>query len=1128
MAINEKEIQKDIARYITEKTGYFVIEEEFKNLGVAFKEHQYLLVSPYKNYFKGLKYHIENLNTDIYSKYSHLPRKDITDAIYNSFVSKYNSYNHINIYKLVFHTLSQSTDRLVKLIDKNGLEKEESYNVVSFNDINKNEFTIIKEKRIELNGSWQLPDFAIYINGIPLYSIEVKTEKAGLNKAHIDYQTKESYKKFIACIGTDGSSAFISFMPNSSTFFQWQAYGENKNSNNKNEFEDLMSDLFFNKEQALFYLQYSVSVEKDITGEVLVNHRCQQFYTLKKLDTLFQNATKNNKKEFRKVIKHVQRSGKSLTIKSTVNLLSRKYPNLFKKIYICVPDTVISRGIEGTFGDLKLSTGKQIKKIENRDEYNNSISITNKSIEVYLMNIQKVDISKNENEIYKHDDVLIIIDEVHTHQTGKSAEIRNKNFPKASMLTFTATPRMINNKSILRNITKAIYSDDNSYLDEFKASDALNLGIVLPIVYEKAKYQQVWEQDKVIELDIAQIQSIEKFAKESIDLKSTIDKKVEEEIKKLDSLYDAGEIKQSSYSQKIEKIEEEVIKSEKAKLSQLITQNNIREIKENCISHKINFITDDVINKRKQSFSKVDGSLYFKTKSFWIVEDVSMARLIMQKIDNLSNSNELNKINGVRFAVDFSENIKDVQSDDGLFDANNSYLSKKQLNKKIVYGNDIIDDFESESEDSVDVLIIVGKYLMGYDESKLVTVYIDTTINEPSRLYQLITRPATARKNKKLGYVCDLTWTERNYQTFKTALEYYDSNENINSREFILTDEIIKEQVDKVEKSLLVMINILGFNLITDFNHKNKSQLYKNLISLKQSKQQEYFNEFSKIMFAIDILISPNYYIPYMKEIYLIMLINDDYYQNILYKPTEIVYSPALIKNIIIDSYKTVNINSINDIVEYKLTHINPRQFMEINQEEEYNQKIAELSIRIRQQKRYATKTMWEKMIEMQEELKKSTIEEAKSKELLELLTKTSEQTKNEVKFIISDQFNNNSYHYLTHKVLKNDLEKVIGNLDSELEYIVDSYSKSISEDFYRQLFNTDNLNDIIFDLDLIKIMSSHEELWFKNTANKNNTNKEKRKVFHIKFRKTEFLNETLIKIAEQIRKELNSGDLSV
>ena len=69
------------------------------------------------------------------------------------------------------------------------------------------------------------PDFAMYINGIPLIVWEVKTVKARLSSALENYRDKLSYSKFILCLGTDGKDVFLT--GNKKMYFTWKKYGRN-------------------------------------------------------------------------------------------------------------------------------------------------------------------------------------------------------------------------------------------------------------------------------------------------------------------------------------------------------------------------------------------------------------------------------------------------------------------------------------------------------------------------------------------------------------------------------------------------------------------------------------------------------------------------------------------------------------------------------------------------------------------------------------------------------------------------------------------------------------------------------------------------------------------------------------
>ena len=349
----EKEIQRQLKNYLERISNVKIIEEEFQKIPTL-DSSKFIITETFthKNVLiTGLKDKVEELNSHIFLKYQHLDKSLIVKMIVAHFERLHSISDNTIIKDAIFNY--KSTHTTIELIDKSGKPVLENYKLISFEDNRQNEIFIIKEKRIDISGFKQLPDFAIYINGIPLLTIEVKTLKSGLDQAFRDYKEKKSYQKFLGCIGTDGIKAFLTTSPESFSYFYWDVYGDNVNPLYTTPLENILNELALNKENLIFYFRFCVFEDKSLSGPYLLNHRVQQYYTLKKFDTLMKYIVNNDSDEgFKKVVKHVQRSGKSITIKSLVNLIAIKYPDYFKKIYINVPDTVISGGISRTFGDM--------------------------------------------------------------------------------------------------------------------------------------------------------------------------------------------------------------------------------------------------------------------------------------------------------------------------------------------------------------------------------------------------------------------------------------------------------------------------------------------------------------------------------------------------------------------------------------------------------------------------------------------------------------------------------------------------------------------------------------------------------------------------------------------------------
>lgn len=998
----EKEIQRQLKNYLERLSNVKIIEEEFQQIPTLDSTKFIITETFTHNKVKiiGLKDKVEELNGHIFVKYPHLNKDTIVKTIITHFERLHNVSDNTIIKDAVFNYKSIHTT--IELIDKSGKPVLENYKLISFEDNRQNEIFIIKEKRMDISGFKQLPDFAIYINGIPLLTIEVKTLKSGLDQAFKDYKEKKSYQKFLGCIGTDGIKAFITTAPQSFSYFYWDAYGDNVNPLHTTPLENILNEIVLNKDNLIFYFRFCVFEDKSLSGPYLVNHRVQQYYTLKKFDTLMKYTVNNNPDDgFKKVVKHVQRSGKSITIKSIINILAIKYPNQFKKIYINVPDTVISGGISRTFGDMVIpGTGKHITMIQNRDDYIRSVKEHNNDLKVYLMNVQKIP-NTTMKASYDKKDVLIVIDEVHTHQQGKLAQTRHRNFPKASMITFTATPRMKATTDMIRNTTNEIFSDDNTYLDEFNATDALNLGIVLPIVYEKTNFQQYWDQNKNKKYDDKILDVITKVVREDSRITTMIAQELDDYEVELanDNLTDI------EFERKMQEQENYLKDREHSKIHKKVLEAEVGNVKKSLIPIKLDFIIEDIKNKRTSTFTDhISNRVYFPTKSFWCVDSIEMAIDTMSQIKLLAeDSKNPTTYKGIRFGTDFSKRTEE----------NRTGVSLEELNGPLLYGEKIISDFESEKEHCVDVLIIVGKYLMGYDENKLVTLYLDTIIAEPARLFQLITRPCTARKDKPKGFVVDLTMDENNYDTFKQALAWYDNEKGINT--FILTEEIIKDEKANINRCVDNISKILDIDLK---NLGSEGVVFNKLLKLSQSQQMDYFNMFRTINQSFKILVSPSYYFDSLDVFYHLLHVNKMYYDG-LGRP-EVIYDKNLIKQIIEETFTHLKIKDIGDIVTYKLIGKSLRnQDQDRITELEYSNKFHKARLFAqRNEPPMLGRTFYDWLEEKLQEIAISNMKSQETQNKINEIGKRIQEEQAKINERVKTEFDSDYYHYYVHSIM--------------------------------------------------------------------------------------------------------------
>ena len=927
----ESQLQ-DIIMSIFDDYGHNTINEDLTKINdEVLQEHQYLILSPLDNFTKGLRHYIKKFNRHIIEDKELLKnhtQDELLSIIEKSFLINYNASTYLDIYRLVFQEFSDKRD-----IEIDG--RVYQYNLINFQKPVENEIFVVKEKRIQKNnGGYEKPDFAIYMNGIPVFAIEVKTRKAGLDEAFKDYQTKKTYHKFIGCIGTDLDYTFIAMDPTAPSFFLWKAYGENKNPQQKGQsnIEELLCEILPANNASkglLFYIQNCSFILENETGDKIINHRCQQYYTVKKLDIILKNietAKEDGKRDslIKEVVKHAQRSGKSITILSLVNLLATEYPTLFSKVYIFVPDLTILSVLKKAFGKQAIpGTGKPLQVIDKIKNYEKTIEHKEKGLTVYLMNIQK---SRIENKTYPDNDVLILIDEVHTHQNGLGAESRDINFPLASYVSFTATPRFKSLKGDLVDVTATTYGktpidvNEINYLDEFNMSDALELGIVAKLHYEKASIAEEWDKEKSAELEVVINDSARQKIESDYELKEQVFIREENIIEHgrgrlaggLISKAEFEEIKASAYEDALWAIQTKLVKEANG-----FTAFNIMQ---SMIEDKIEFIIDDIKNKRENlAFKEESNKPPFKTKALWFVHDTKVAKKIIRHIKSISNSEE-NQYKGVRFGIDYSEQALNDDVD-ASGDIQKAKREVDALNSTYFYGNHVLNDFESQDEYAIDVLIVVGKYLMGYDLGTLMTVYLDTEVKEPAKFFQMATRPITTYPKKNVGYLVDMTMGETNYDTFLTSLRYYDNDSRMKT--FVLKKEDVETEQEIIEQNLRFISSII-------FEVKDYKSIFNNnpefyvdiLVNQKDaSEQMSFFKRLRNINTSFNNLVTPEYYRDYVRIFTYFLVVAKIYYKEMFNKEEveRFMFDPKFISEVIDDAMESLNITSFEQLARYSI-----------------------------------------------------------------------------------------------------------------------------------------------------------------------------------------------------------------
>lgn len=388
-----------------------------------------------------------------------------------------------------------------------------------FENINNNHFAIAEEVSYidPLLGKNKRPDIVVYVNGIALAVIELKRSLVNYEEGIKQHLSNE--RDFIPSFFTTTQFTIAS---NDGVDFRYGTIGTplafwckwKKDSNKVGEVlsEKESYDMFFNKENFMFFFRYGVLNDGGIK-KVLRPH---QVYAIKAA------AARMLRKESG-VIWHSQGSGKSLTMVALASYIRRNFPNPRvvvitdrKELDIQLACTFIKGGNKlhqaGSCSDLleTLNQGDEwlicslIHKFgahTSSDDAEKDESGTKVSLDEYLKELEAIISQKYGNHFsVKGENIFVFVDECHRTQSGRLHEAMRAIMGKDIMLIgFTGTPLLKKDKgdalSRIKNMSERTFGP---YIHKYLHKQAVEDKVVLDLQYEYRNVeQQITSKEKI-------------------------------------------------------------------------------------------------------------------------------------------------------------------------------------------------------------------------------------------------------------------------------------------------------------------------------------------------------------------------------------------------------------------------------------------------------------------------------------------------------------------------------------------------------------------------------------------------------------------------------------------------------
>lgn len=392
-------------------------------------------------------------------------------------------------------------------INENGETRYKTIKIVDFDSISNNIFKAINQYTI-IEHSEKRPDIIIFVNGLPLVVVELKStvredvklidgynQLKGYQEVHIP--TLFYYNQFM--IVSDGVQARAGTITS-----PWSRFPEWKKIEADDEVTENMpthKNLFYGmlrKDRLLDIINNYILWSDD--SKILSAYH--QYFGVKKAIKSTEVAIKNRTGKAG-ILWHTQGSGKSFSMVFYTGNMIKKLGN--PSIVVVTDRNDLDNQLYETFAKCSNYLKQDPVQIENREDLNDKLD-NRKSGGIFFTTLQKFE---EETGLFSNrDDILVLVDEAHRSHYGIDATIKfdkekmkaykkygtakylHEAFPHATYIGFTGTPVETKDKSTSNVFGKVI--------DTYDMTQAIMDGATVPIMYE-ARMARVGLNQKILD-----------------------------------------------------------------------------------------------------------------------------------------------------------------------------------------------------------------------------------------------------------------------------------------------------------------------------------------------------------------------------------------------------------------------------------------------------------------------------------------------------------------------------------------------------------------------------------------------------------------------------------------------------
>lgn len=378
--------------------------------------------------------------------------------------------------------------------------------LIDYNLIGQNDFRIVNQWTIEEYQKIRC-DMVVFINGLPLVVIELKSPSNPDADVHDAYNQIKHYQQYVPSLFTFNCFNVISDFSESKAgtitasenrYMAWKTKDGNYESTEFADFDTFFQGIF-QRDRLIDLIHNFICFDKweGKTGKILAAYH--QYFAVNKAISRTYDAVSGNGKIG--VFWHTQGSGKSLSMVFFAHLLIQKFPET--TIVVVTDRKDLDGQLFGQFSRCKDFLRQTPDNAKSREDLINLLK-NRKSGGIIFTTIQKFE--EGNEPLSTRKNIIVMTDEAHRSQYGEEhwdtqAEKMKKGFalkmrealPGASFIGFTGTPISDRDKD-----TQEVFGN---YIDVYDMTQAVADGATRPVYYESRVINLNLDEDVLKQLD---------------------------------------------------------------------------------------------------------------------------------------------------------------------------------------------------------------------------------------------------------------------------------------------------------------------------------------------------------------------------------------------------------------------------------------------------------------------------------------------------------------------------------------------------------------------------------------------------------------------------------------------------